>query len=396
MHEVDPGHHLGDRMLDLQPRVHLQEVEPALVVQQEFERARVGVADGAAQGDRGVRQRLPDRRGHRGRRRLLDHLLVPPLDRAFALDERDHRAVLVAQHLDLDVARTLDEPFEVDRRLAEGGPRLGPRALDPRRDPLGAGDAAHPPSAAAGHRLDEQRITHLVGPRPQLGLRQGVGQRPGAGHHRHPGVDGRLPGRRLPPHRFDDAGVRPDEHQPRVAAGAGERRVLGEEPVARMHCRCPRPGRRVQHPLDVQIALGGGARPDGRRLVGVTDVERRPIALGVHGDRRDPHLAARPQDAHGDLASVGDQNLHVTVRCGATRPPPGPTGDRRGATGRCSRSLRSVANPLQNARGVGQSIAVRTQPSRNVRGIDAQPCGVLAAFALRAGAEGVRRRPSSP
>ena len=46
-HQIDAGHHLGDRMLDLQPRVHLEEVEAAVLVEQELDRAGVGVADRA-------------------------------------------------------------------------------------------------------------------------------------------------------------------------------------------------------------------------------------------------------------------------------------------------------------------------------------------------------------
>jgi hypothetical protein len=43
--EIDAGRHLGDRVLDLQPRIHFQEVRPSLRVHQELERARVYVAD---------------------------------------------------------------------------------------------------------------------------------------------------------------------------------------------------------------------------------------------------------------------------------------------------------------------------------------------------------------
>jgi copper oxidase (laccase) domain-containing protein len=53
-------------------------------------------------------------------RRLLHHLLVPPLDRAVALEQVHHVAVLVAQHLDLDVARPHDGLLQVHRRVAEG------------------------------------------------------------------------------------------------------------------------------------------------------------------------------------------------------------------------------------------------------------------------------------
>jgi hypothetical protein len=45
----------------------------------------------------------------KGRGRLLDDLLVAPLDRAFALAEIDRVAVAVGEHLDLDMARLGDE-----------------------------------------------------------------------------------------------------------------------------------------------------------------------------------------------------------------------------------------------------------------------------------------------
>ena len=47
LHQVDAGDHLGDRMLHLDARVHLDEVEVALLIHQEFDGAGVGVADGA-------------------------------------------------------------------------------------------------------------------------------------------------------------------------------------------------------------------------------------------------------------------------------------------------------------------------------------------------------------
>jgi hypothetical protein len=38
-------------------------------------------------------------------------------------------------------------------------------------------------------------------------------------------------------------------------------------------------------------------------------VERIPIAFGVDGDGRHAQLAAGADDANGDLAAIGDQNL---------------------------------------------------------------------------------------
>ena len=97
------------------------------------------------------------------RRRLLDDLLVAALDRAFALAQIDDVAMLVAQHLDFDVARIDDEFLDEDAVIAEGRLGFG----------LGAGEAflhfgfrigdAHALAAAAGGGLDHHRIADLAG-----------------------------------------------------------------------------------------------------------------------------------------------------------------------------------------------------------------------------------------
>ena len=66
---------------------------------------------------------------------------------------------------------------------------------------------------------------------------------------------------------------------------------------------------RLEDPFLVQIALRGRAGADEIRLVGEADVERTAVGLGVDGDRRDPQLAQRAEDADRDLAAVGDENL---------------------------------------------------------------------------------------
>ena len=128
--DVDAGDELGDRMLDLDAGVHFEEEEVALVVEQELEGAGVGVLHGA----RGVDDRAPQLAAHllgdRHRRAFLEQLLMAALDRAFALAEVDHRAVVIAEHLELDVARVLDVLLDVDVADAEGGFRLALRGLE--------------------------------------------------------------------------------------------------------------------------------------------------------------------------------------------------------------------------------------------------------------------------
>ena len=52
-HQVESGHHLGDRVLDLQARIHFQEVEVAVRVEKELDRAGATIVHGARGGDRG-------------------------------------------------------------------------------------------------------------------------------------------------------------------------------------------------------------------------------------------------------------------------------------------------------------------------------------------------------
>src|SRR5690348_8538678 len=99
-------------MLDLQPRVHFEEVKIALAVDDKLDRTGRAVADRARQRDR-LRPHRGARLGIDKRaRRLLDYFLMTPLDRAFALAQMHDVAVGVAEHLDFDMARLLYVFFE--------------------------------------------------------------------------------------------------------------------------------------------------------------------------------------------------------------------------------------------------------------------------------------------
>ena len=107
-------------MLDLEPRVQLEELE-AVAVEHELGRAGVLVADRARERDRGLAHRCAQLGVERGGGALLQHLLVAPLDRALALAEVDDRPVPVREDLDLDVARALDVALGEDASVAEPG-----------------------------------------------------------------------------------------------------------------------------------------------------------------------------------------------------------------------------------------------------------------------------------
>src|SRR5581483_362942 len=97
------------------------------------------------------------------------------------------------------------------------------------------------------------------------------------------------------------------------------------------------------------------ARPDRVRLVGVADVQRVAVHLGVHRDRIDADLAASTDDPDRDLAAVRDQDLPKALGTG-----------RRHQTGiarvRLRAALTSNASSKRNVtvllRGVGVALVL--------------------------------------
>ena len=102
------------------------------------------------------------------RRRDLDDLLVPALDRAVAFVKVNEVAVPVAQDLHFDVLGLADEFFDEDVGHAERGARLAPRLVEGGVECLGRLDHAHAAPAAPHRRLDDDRIAQRFGQR--LGL----------------------------------------------------------------------------------------------------------------------------------------------------------------------------------------------------------------------------------
>jgi hypothetical protein len=194
-----------------------------------------------------------------GRGRLLDDLLVAPLDRAVALAEVDDVAVAVAEHLDLDVAAVHDGALEDQLAAAERGLGLGAgrgdRGLQLGRRLTRRMPRPPPPAAALMSRGNptwwasaDQALVGLVG---------AVLKARDAGDA---GGDHGALGGGLVAHRGDRGGARADEHEAGVDAGLRELGVLRQEAVAgvdRVGAGGPRGGDQALA-VEVRVADGGG------------------------------------------------------------------------------------------------------------------------------------------
>ena len=284
--QVEAGDRLGDRMLDLDPAVELEE-EEVVAVDDELDRTRAAIADRATERDCRLVEPAAERLGQAGSRCLLEHFLVSPLDRAVTLAQRDDVPMRVGQELHLDVARPLEVALAVERAVAEGAHCL---ALGRRERvvELGSGaDDAHPSTTATRCSLDEQRKADL--------LRRSVGEYRDARLARNP-LRGELvaaESKRL--------GRRAD---PREASGLDrlrEARVLREEAVTGMHGVGARRERGANVLLRVEVAR------DLDQLVGRARVQGAAIVGRGNGDRLDLERTTRTEDAHGDLSPVRDE-----------------------------------------------------------------------------------------
>ena len=148
--DIDAGDLLGDGVLDLDARIDLDEIERAGIgIHQELDRAGAPVLGGMGDLDGVVAQFAARLLVEIGRRRALDDLLVAALHGAVALEQMDDGAVGIGQDLHLDVAGALDQLFQIDLVLAEGGLGLAARGGEIAGKRRLVGDDAHAAPAAA-------------------------------------------------------------------------------------------------------------------------------------------------------------------------------------------------------------------------------------------------------
>ena len=325
--EVQTGGVFGDRVLHLEARVHLHEIEVAGGgVEQEFDRRRVLVVGGPAQPQGGFLQGLLLARQQRGRGCLGHQLLEPALDRTVADADGPQGAVVIPLDLDFDMANALEAMLHEDRGVAERAAGLAPGAVEGRGQLRVGPGAANPPPAGAGRRFHEDRVPEPLRVGPRRVERRSRLATPG----NHPKT--RLLGEAL----GGDLVAEPAE---RVARGPDERHA---EPVAEFdeigplgHEAPPDPCRvgldrdeRLLDPVVVQVGrlpLAVGIvnecrRPEVVRLVGLAHEPRPPVRLGEQGNRGDPgapfqvELADGVDQTHGGLATIDDG--HALEVCG--------------------------------------------------------------------------------
>jgi len=204
-----------------------------------------------------------------------------------------------------------DELLHITLPVAEGSLGFGVGFGKSFAGVLRAFNLADTTPAAARARLDENRAADALG---FLFGFFGALEQVAAGDDGHAGILGTAARGILVAHALDYFGRWPHEHHAAFAATAREPRVLGKEAVAGMDGGCSACDGDSQDGIFVKVAILRTRSADAICLVGELYMERVRVGRGVDGYGLDAHLLARADDAHRDLAAVGDEDL-LEHRC---------------------------------------------------------------------------------
>src|SRR6266851_7507104 len=150
-------------MLNLKPRVHLEEEEVSFRIDKKLDRTGVNVSCRARDADFCL-SHAPAHFGVYYRRgALLDHLLMTPLKRTFALAEVNDSSKAVTNELNLNVPGGIDVFLYVDRSVVEAGRRLRSRERKSTCDLIARTDQAQTLASATRSGLQHDRIPNFLG-----------------------------------------------------------------------------------------------------------------------------------------------------------------------------------------------------------------------------------------
>ena len=221
----------------------------------ELHRARPHIAHGLGGGHRRLAHALAQLCGHARRGGFFQHLLVPALHRAIALEQMDAMPLAVGKHLHLDVARALHILFNQHRCIAKTVLRLALARGQGTGKVVGAAHHAHALAATTCAGFDQHWVTDffsLAGQQRGILVNTVV-----AGHQGHTGLAHQLLGRGLQTHGTNGGGRRANEDQARIGAGLGEVGVLAQKPISRVDGLSAGLARGVDDALPLQVTVFG-------------------------------------------------------------------------------------------------------------------------------------------
>mmetsp|Transcript_29336 Transcript_29336/g.73840 ORF Transcript_29336/g.73840 Transcript_29336/m.73840 type:complete len:479 (+) Transcript_29336:900-2336(+) len=306
-HQILASDQLRDRMFHLQACVHLQEVKVALRIDQHLDRARRVVVDSTCQRHSLLAHRTTSLLVDEGARCLLKNLLVATLDTALSLRKVENSAVLVGNHLDLDVTRIVNETLDQHAIITEAGGGFLLRKSKPPQSFFVVPSNAHSFSTATSGSFQHDRVADFVGDTKYLFV--GFHLTDEAWNDVHASLLGQLLTLDLVTHRLHGWRGRTNKSDTLSLQTLDKVRVLTQETIAWVYSLSAGLTHSLHNVIDHQVTGIAGCWSDAHRLVGFAHMLRVCICLTVYGHGTNAHLACGSHHTASDLTTIGDQNL---------------------------------------------------------------------------------------
>ncbi len=110
-------------------------------------------------------------------------------------------------------------------------------------------------------------------------------------------------------HRGNRLGRRTDEGDARLFERSSKAFALGKEAIARVDRLGSRCFAGIDDEFRSKIGFACRRRTETDRFVGLFDMRRIGVGIGINSDRLDPHAARSADHSARNLAAVGNQNL---------------------------------------------------------------------------------------
>ena len=308
LHQINASHFFRHRVLDLDARIHLEEVVATLGVNHEFDGACVAVIDVLCELDCVVKQALTKHRVEVWRRSEFDNLLVATLHGAITLAQVNDVTIVVAEDLYLNVTRRLNVALQEHTTVAKSRRRFARRALESIFEVIELSDDAHAASTTTHGSLEHDRHTELLGERQRVF--NAVGGFLRTWHQRKAAFLRLRLGNNLIAHFDESLRARANQDDPFLLASSREIRIFAQQTVTRVDGLRPVLLGDANDGLIVQVR--GNRRlstTDLIRFVSLVSVRRLTIRFREDGDRLHTELGAGSEDANRDLASIRAKNL---------------------------------------------------------------------------------------
>ena len=294
-------------VLHLYPGVDLDEINPVVLVHEEFNGPGIVVAYMPGNPEGIVVEFFANGIGQGGRGHF-HHFLKAALNGTIAFVEVNDVAVVIAEDLDFEVLGTFNEFFEEYRVVAKGFFGLVSRLEKCFRQLFFVPDNAHSSSAATCSSLEHDGIADgfglvhsiLEGEEVDLGIRN-EGNIDLPGHFFRPNLVAQLLHHPRP---------RPDEGDTGFLTGPDKIDVFRQKTIARVNSLHPFPFRQPDDPFNVEIRferLVFGADHVG--FVSFVAVKRIAVFVGIHGHCPHFKLGKGTKDTNGDFSPVGNEDF---------------------------------------------------------------------------------------